>query len=531
MASLKHVTFLSYNVRGINSDTKRLALYKWLESKNCDMYFLQETHCHLRKDEQKWSKEWKGQSVWSKGTARSKGVTILFNPRFKYEYTDVVIDTNGRYIKLILTMHEYKYRCINVYAPNNEFECVKFISTIPNLITEDENEGYIETILGGDLNCVLDNSLDRKNCNSSQDVGQIDLKALMNAFELEDVWRRRNPDHLSYTWEGRGKKSRIDFWLISKSLDSQAENIAHDPAPFSDHSAIQNKICIDETERGNGIWKMNTSILTNPVFKTNFELMWKELKEQQQLYYDIKTWWDIAKRRIKDLALNISRKAKSDQAGREREIENRLVLHSNSDETTNLKNELNDIFEKRGVGAKIRSRARWWEEGERSSKYFHSLEKKNGKDKSWNKILDKNGKMLHDTNDVQLRQVEFYKSLYSTKFCNNKEKEDDFLKHVDKTLNDVQNTYMNADLSIEEIGIAIKAMKNNKSPGPDGIPAEFYKIYWSYIKHDLLKIYTKGLEDKELAYSQYLALITLLYKKGRREDIKNWRPISLLNVD
>ena len=314
----------------------------------------------------------------------------------------------------------------------------------------------------------------------------------MNAFELEDVWRRRNPDHLSYTWEGRGKNSRIDFWLILKSLDSQAENIAHVPAPFSDHSAIQIKICIDEIERGNGIWKMNTSILTNPVFKTNFEMVWKELKEQQQLYYDIKTWWDIAKRRIKDLALNISRKVNLDQAGREREIENRLELikdlHSNSDEATNLRNELNDIFEKRGVGAKIKSRARWWEEGERSSKYFHSLEKKNGKEKSWNTILDKYGKMLHGTNDVHLRQVELYKSLYSTKFCNNKEKEHDFFNHADKTLNDVQNTYMNADLSIEEIGIAIKAMKNNQNPGPDGIPAEFYKIYWSYIKHDLLKI-------------------------------------------
>ena len=179
----------------------------------------------------------------------------------------------------------------------------------------------------------------------------------MNAFELEDVWRRRNPDHLSYTWEGRGKKSRIDFWLISKSLDSQAENIAHVPAPFSDHSAIQIKICIDEIERGNGIWKMNTSILTNSVFKTNFEIMWKELKEQQQLYYDIKTWWHIAKRRIKDLALNISRKVQPDQAGREREIENRLELikdlYSNSDEATNLKNELNDIFEKRGLELKL----------------------------------------------------------------------------------------------------------------------------------------------------------------------------------
>ena len=86
-----------------------------------------------------------------------------------------------------------------------------------------------------------------------------------------------------------------------------------------------------------------------------------------------------------------------------------------------------DIFEKRGVRDKIRSRARLWEEGERSSKYFHSLEKKNGKEKSWNKILDKNGKMIHGTNDAQLCQVKLYKSLYSTWLCNNKEKEDDFL--------------------------------------------------------------------------------------------------------
>ena len=26
-------------------------------------------------------------------------------------------------------------------------------------------------------------------------------------------------------------------------------------------------------------------------------------------------------------------------------------------------------------------------------------------------------------------------------------------------------------------------------------------------------------------------MLTLLYKKGEREDISNWRPISLLNVD
>ena len=74
-------------------------------------------------------------------------------------------------------------------------------------------------------------------------------------------------------------------------------------------------------------------------------------------------------------------------------------------------------------------------------------------------------------------------------------------------------------------------MSNNKSPGPDGLCVEFYKMYWKDIKHDLFECFMEGLQHQKLSYSQYLAVITLLYKKGIREDIKNWRPISLLNVD
>ena len=38
-------------------------------------------------------------------------------------------------------------------------------------------------------------------------------------------------------------------------------------------------------------------------------------------------------------------------------------------------------------------------------------------------------------------------------------------------------------------------------------------------------------ETKKLSDSQIMGITTLLYKLGIREDIKNWRPITLLNID
>ena len=55
------------------------------------------------------------------------------------------------------------------------------------ILSKDCNDN-METIIGGDYNCVLNSELDRKNCSSNYDAGQRDAKYLMDIFELEDVW-------------------------------------------------------------------------------------------------------------------------------------------------------------------------------------------------------------------------------------------------------------------------------------------------------------------------------------------------------
>ena len=79
---------------------------------------------------------------------------------------------------------------------------------------------------------------------------------------------------------------------------------------------------------------------------------------------------------------------------------------------------------------------------------------------------------------------------------------------------------------------SIKSFKNNKTPGTDGLTAEFYKLFWQDIKHVLLASINYAFMYGKLSVEQRKRIISLLPKKDKdRLYLKNWRPITLLNVD
>ena len=74
--------------------------------------------------------------------------------------------------------------------------------------------------------------------------------------------------------------------------------------------------------------------------------------------------------------------------------------------------------------------------------------------------------------------------------------------------------------------MSLKSIKNDKSPGNDGLTKEFYETFWEEIRKSFLK--------EKLSVSQKQAVIKLIEEKYRDKDkrlIKKWRPNSLLNVD
>ena len=75
-------------------------------------------------------------------------------------------------------------------------------------------------------------------------------------------------------------------------------------------------------------------------------------------------------------------------------------------------------------------------------------------------------------------------------------------------------------------------MPSNKSPGNDGLSKEFYQCFFDLLCQPLLACLNFSYEKGELPASQRQAVITLIEKKGKdKRFIKNWRPISLINVD
>ena len=87
-------------------------------------------------------------------------------------------------------------------------------------------------------------------------------------------------------------------------------------------------------------------------------------------------------------------------------------------------------------------------------------------------------------------------------------------------------------IEIKEIKNTVKQLKNNKSPGIDGLPAEFYKIFWKDIKYILFESFNFSIYSGKLSISQRQGVISLLPKPDKDPHyLKNWRPISLLTTD
>ena len=79
---------------------------------------------------------------------------------------------------------------------------------------------------------------------------------------------------------------------------------------------------------------------------------------------------------------------------------------------------------------------------------------------------------------------------------------------------------------------ALNGMATEKTPGTDGLPCEFYKVFWKDIGETLTEALNFSYQTGKLAVSQRRGIVKLIPKKDADPNlIKNWRQLTLLNCN
>jgi len=504
---------------------------------------LQETHS-IQNRESVWYKDWGSNLFYSHGEFNARGVCICIKNELNFQIHNIKKDQDGRILILDITIKGTRLTIANIYAPNGDTP--EFFKKVFDMVDSLDNSNII---IGGDMNLVLDVHMDKKGGNpeTHENCRKLLLEYMENK-DLHDIWRRNNPFKTEYTWRSYKKPyiyCRLDFFLLSFNLVSVSCDNIITPGFRSDHDIVNTNIILNKNVRGNGFWKLNCSLLQNEKYIKAIENCIDNICIDNPGTED-GLLWETLKCRIRGTSVKFSSIIKKEKDKILKEYEHRLrTLKKEMPNSTNpdscareintVEGKIEIIIRNKTEGARIRSKIKNYEEGEKSTKYFYNLEKRRYENKNIKILIDDKGNSIMNPDDILKEEVRYYQKLYTSTIKHMTEEEiSNLYRNFVKDLNipNVSNEDMELNFDEDELYKVVESFACNKSPGSDGLPIEFYRKFWHKIKPFLIKSYENILKSGELSLTQKQGVITLIPKKDKDPRmLKNWRPITLLNVD
>ena len=188
------------------------------------------------------------------------------------------------------------------------------------------------------------------------------------------------------------------------------------------------------------------------------------------------------------------------------------------------KNQLSNLDQRDLDAVKIRAKARFAEEGEKSTRYFYSLEKKKQADKCIQKLTKENLDTVTSTRDLLIETRAFYKKLYTADIIHPDTQETFFNIHIPQLSASDQHS-CELPLSTSELEKSLKQMENNKSPGIDGLTTNFYKHFWPILGPDITQVFNYCFQHGLLTRTQRRGIISLIFKKATVLNYKTGVPL------
>lgn len=529
----------SHNVNGIADVTKRRMAFKVYRKLKTAIICLQETH--IKSSLLPVIKcQWGGEVFLAGESSQHEGVAVLISKNACISATVLVADMLGRYIALRIEIDGRSFILINMYFPTSGMARaqIDLLSEIEGLM-----EGYIgeEFLVVGDFNVCLDSVLDRYN-HTSGDIHNAEFRnellAFITGFSLSDIGRIRNPNRKMFTWSRGPKASRLDYIFLSDSMTGFVRDYCCYDAPFSDHRIISISMGQKSLKRGPGFWKMDASMLEREDIVEEITALIQSVREETGLL-DPQQSWEFLKLRIREFLVTARRRILKEREQSKIELEENIESLSGKADLSDAelevlngyRRELYGILRQKEHLSYIRSRCKWARFGEKPSKYFLNLEKSNYANKVISRLYDEKGVLLEEPEKILEFERRHFEERYKVS-VHDPSASDPFSEADSGKIDDLDRACLEDPLTKEELVKAVASMKPGRSPGTDGIVIEFYKKFWHLLEDWFLDSLNFAFVKGSFSSEQYRGVITLIPKKDKdRRFIRNWRPITLLNLD
>lgn len=134
--------------------------------------------------------------------------------------------------------------------------------------------------------------------------------------------------------------------------------------------------------------------------------------------------------------------------------------------------------------------------------------------------------LTQSSRELRRKFAEFYQSLYK------EENKNISRESLGFKIEESDRLRLKEEISLEEIENVVKSFKSKKSPGLDGITADFYKETMDILGSELKKVFNNILEGGKAPDTWKLAEIVVIEKPQKDPtEVGSYRPISLLNQD
>ena len=170
-----------------------------------------------------------------------------------------------------------------------------------------------------------------------------------------------------------------------------------------------------------------------------------------------------------------------------------------------------------------KSRELWLKEGDKNSKFFHKMTNARRR-KNFISSITVDGRKL--TKEIEIKEgvVNAFQNILLEK--------GDWRPSISglsfSSLDSVQAGLLEDVFSVEEVQAAVFGLNGDKAPGPDEFTLAFWQFCWDIVKHEVMGFFVEFHSFGRFERSLNSTFIVLIPKKWGIDDLKDFRPISLV---